>query len=203
MKGFCSSSLPGLACQGDECSELREHVSQHGSERMGVLPKSQPDLRKHSALEMERNWRERLLCEVPTTLAVFPGILWPTEDMQIGMQSHLFTGVNLVFQRFLLGWVLGITGSLMLNKGCPCRSRCRWRLHRVMVSVCTARPPPPAAGCSHGNPHAAHKRGPEKALELSLHSRLQGQPLAFLPMASSLILCCHCVFAKDTGEHFL
>lgn len=131
----------------------------------------------------------------------FPCILWPTEDMQIGMQSHLFTGVNLLFQRFLLGWVLGITGSLMLNKGCPCRSRCRWRLYGVLVFVCTPRAPPPAAGCSHGNPHAWHKRGPEKVLELSLHSGMQGQPLAFLPMASSIILCCQCAFAKDTGEH--
>lgn len=190
MKGFCSSSVPGLVCQGDECSELREHVSQRGSEKMGVLPKPQPDLRKRSALQMERNWWERLLGEVPATLAVFPCSLWPTEDMQIGMQSHLFTGVNLLCQRFLLGWVLGITGSLMLNKGCPCRSRCRWRLYRALVFVCTPGAPPPAAACSHGNesPWTTQTR-PRKVLELSLHSRTQGQPLAFLPMASSLILC--------------
>lgn len=117
----------------------------------------------------------------------FPCILWPTEDMQFGMQSHLFTGVNLLFQKFLLGWVLGITGSLLLS---ICRSRCRWRLSRVLVSVCTPGAPPSAAGCSQGNPHARHKQGPERVLELSLPGRTQGQPLAFLPMASSLILCC-------------
>lgn len=174
MKGFCSSSLPGLACQGDECSELREHVSPRGSEKGWECSQN---LSLVLGNAQQRNCWERLLGEVPATLAVFPGILWSTEDMHIGMQSHLLTGINLVFQRFLLGWVLGTTGFLMLNKECPCRSRGRWRLHRVLEPVCTARAPPPAAGCSHGNPHA---QGPEKALELSLHSRMQRQPLAFL-----------------------
>lgn len=43
----------------------------------------------------------------------------------------------------------------------------------MLVSVCTPGAPPPAAACSHGNPHAGHKQGPEKVLELSLHSRMQ------------------------------
>jgi len=28
MNGFCSSPLPGVACQGDECSKLKENISQ-------------------------------------------------------------------------------------------------------------------------------------------------------------------------------
>lgn len=34
MKAFCSSSLPGLACRGYECSELTDHVIRYGREQV-------------------------------------------------------------------------------------------------------------------------------------------------------------------------
>lgn len=251
---FCSSSLPGLACQGDECSGLKEHVSQCGRERIQVLSKPQPHLRKCSTLKMKRSWWDRrfwkffpnclesldyifrsylvltmgcgwhlqqswpiqgsrrtlgtwyfmlmvllqafwiqlesrmptvplcveghqgcrLLGEVPVTLASFTMHL--SDLLRICRAICSQGSICFLFQRFLLGWILGITGSLTLNKWCPCRSRCRGRLYMVLLfAVCTpgiSPPEVPKAGCSYGNPHSWNKQGPEKVLELSLHSSI-------------------------------
>lgn len=78
-----------------------------------------------------------LLGEVPVTLASFTMHLSDLLRMcrlvcrAICSQGSIF----FLFQRFLLGWILGITGSLMLNIWCPCRSRCRWRLYIMLASA--------------------------------------------------------------------
>lgn len=146
-----------------------------------------------------------LLGEVPATLASFTMHLSDLLRIcrlvcrAICSQGSIF----FLFQRFLLGWILDITGSLTLNKWCPCRSRCRWRLYVMLVCTLGVSPPEvPKTCCSCGNPHARNKQGPEKVLELSLHSSIQVQLMVFLSTASSIILYYQCAFAKDRGEYY-
>lgn len=75
----------------------------------------------------------------------------------------------------------------------------------LVFALCTpgvSTPEVPKAGCSYGNPHTRNEQGPKKVLELSLHSSIYMQPMAFLPTASFIILYYQCVFAKDRGEYY-